>query len=112
MSDQIKRLKEMTTGDRWLLGLFIPPISCVLGYMLFVLYTQHPRTLMGKLLVWGFLEFFATCFLFSVLLFLWVTFQSGWIEHILLSTVKNVVIWVAIFIVIGLVGGAIAKLML
>jgi len=77
------------------MGLFIPLILPVLGYLIYILHAQSPGTLFGHLVKWGLLEFFGLCFVFVLLFFISVTFVPGWALRALEKVTGNLVRWLA-----------------
>ena len=99
-------------GDRILLAICAPLASAILGYLVFILHEERAVTPVGVALRWILLEFFSTCSLFSILIVIWAVARPCWIEEILTSTRNRLLRWIIGFTVIGLLGGAVARLLL
>jgi hypothetical protein len=106
------RLGRLTTGDRVLLGLFIPPIAGILASLIWILHRVEASSLTGQVLKWVLFEFLFLCFLFSTLLFVWVVARPRWIENLLAAVRDRLVKWLVVFLAVGFVGGAIVRILL
>lgn len=96
-----------SAGDRVLLGIFAPVVAALTGGLAFFAFQSGPAQpdIVIRLGAQVVADFSFTFFSFSLLVFIWALFTPTWLERLLASRARRVMLTVA-FLVSGVCLGA------